>query len=262
MWHFQFFCEKNTSPKWRSRKWLEIAQKLFHQRVGDEILRRKFGSHLSSISNNKGATAPRKLPYGLRLFQKIFFWTCTFFEKFCFFAISRLSSTYQNPDCVKTACFISLKFCRRLRIKNQRVGCNSSFLIASAILDLFGVLWKTLDLNSVAILNRIVSQFGMVIGAAKFSGSFLIDEKIFVNVATRWPQSFVFGRFWRVVAAILDSLETWFLALMVAADRGYAAPHRMNPSLKWAWNHRPPKCDIFNFFAKKIQVQNGDLGNG
>ena len=148
----------------------------------------------------------------LDFFQKIYFWTCTFFEKFCFFAITRLSSTYQNPDCVKTACFISLKFCRRIRIKNQKVGCNSSFLIASAILDLFGVLWKTLDLNSAAILNRIFSQLDTVIGSAKFSGSFLIDEKICVNVATRWPQSFVFGRLWRVVAAILDLLESWFLA--------------------------------------------------
>ena len=66
----QFFLEKNTSPKWRSRRWLEIAQKLFHHRVGDKILRQKFCIHLSPISNNKGATAPRKLPFGLTFFEK------------------------------------------------------------------------------------------------------------------------------------------------------------------------------------------------
>ena len=113
------FRAKNTSPKWRSRRWLEIAQKLFHQRVGDKILRQKFGIHLSSISNNKGTTAPRKLLNGLFSKQN-YFWTCTFFDKFCFFPISRLSSTYQNPDCVKTSHLISLKFCRRVRIKNRR----------------------------------------------------------------------------------------------------------------------------------------------
>ena len=64
------------------------------------------------------------------------------------------------------------------------------------------------------------------------------------------------------MAAILDLLETSILALMVAAGNGYAAPHSVDPSLKWAGNHSPPKCDIFNFFAKKIQVQNGDLGDG
>ena len=64
------------------------------------------------------------------------------------------------------------------------------------------------------------------------------------------------------MAAILELLEVGILAEMIAAGRGYAAPHRLNPSLKWAGNHRPPKCDIFNFFAKKIQVQNGDLGDG
>ena len=165
----------------------------------------------------------------LDFFQKIYFWTCTFFDKFCFFAISRLSSTYQNPDCAKTPGFISLKFCRRVRIKNRRSSSNFFFQIYRAVFFLFPVLWKTLDLNSAAILNPIFSKFGMVIGAKKFSGSFLIDEKIFINVATRWPQSFDFGQLWRVVAAILDLLETWFLALMVAANRGYAAPHRLNP---------------------------------
>ena len=67
---FSSFFEKSLSPKWRSQRWLEIAQKLFHQRVGDKIQRRKFGIRLSSISNNKGATAPRKLPFGLVLFSK------------------------------------------------------------------------------------------------------------------------------------------------------------------------------------------------
>ena len=46
------------------------SSKLLHQRVRDKILRRKFGIHLSSISNNKGATAPRNLPFGLRIFSK------------------------------------------------------------------------------------------------------------------------------------------------------------------------------------------------
>ena len=87
MWHFQFFREKNTSPKWRSRRWLEIAQKLFHHRVGDKILRQKFGIHLSPISNNKGATAPRKLPYGLKSFFKILTFGLVLFSKnfvFCY----------------------------------------------------------------------------------------------------------------------------------------------------------------------------------
>ena len=44
--------------------------------------------------------------------------------------------------------------------------------IVGAILDLIGVLWKTLDLNSAAILIRIFSKFGVVVEGAKFSGSF------------------------------------------------------------------------------------------
>ena len=82
---FNFFAKKNTSPKWRSRRWLEIAQNLFHQRVGDKILRQKFGIHLSSISNNKGATAPRKLPYGLKAFSKNLLLDLDFFRKILFF---------------------------------------------------------------------------------------------------------------------------------------------------------------------------------
>ena len=46
------------------------SSKIIHQRVGDKILRRKFGIRLSSISKNKGAMAPRKLPFGRRLFSK------------------------------------------------------------------------------------------------------------------------------------------------------------------------------------------------
>ena len=198
----------------------------------------------------------------LNFFQKIYFWTCTFFEKFCFFPITRLSLLYQNPDCVKTLRFISLKFCRRVHIKNRRGSSNFFFQIYRAVFFLFPVLWKNLDLNSAAILNQIFSKFGRGVGGQKISGSFLTDEKIFINVATRWPQSFDFGQLWRVMAAILDCLEVWFWIYMITAGSGYAAPHSLYPSLKWAENHRPPKCDIFNFFAKKIQVQNGDLGDG
>ena len=48
---------------------------------------------------------------------------------------------------------------------------------------------------------------------------------------------------------------------MIAADRGYAAPYSLDPSLQWAGSHSPPKCHIF-IFCEKIQVQNGDLRNG
>ena len=105
MWHFQFFREKNTSPKRRSRRWLEIAQKLFLQRVGDKILRRKFGIHLSSISNNKGATAPRKLPLGLRLFLKKFLLDLYFFRQILFFCYIPAIFNISKPRLRKNAPF-------------------------------------------------------------------------------------------------------------------------------------------------------------
>ena len=78
--------------------------------------------------------------------------------------------------------------------QKSKGGPNIRFLILSAILDLFGVLRKTLDLNSAGIFNPIIPKFGGREVGQKFSGSFLIDGKIFINVATRWPQSFVFGQ--------------------------------------------------------------------
>ena len=90
--------------------------------------------------------------------------------------------------------------------------CNLFFLIVSAILDLFGVLWKTLDPNSDAILILISSKFGTVVEGPKFSGSFLNFAKIFINEPARGRQSSDLGRLWGYIAAILNLPETIFLA--------------------------------------------------
>ena len=161
MWHFQFFREKNTSPKWR---------------VGV--------NHIRAINDSASSRIRHTIP--------------------------RYPKPYKTQICSKLPYSISLKFCRRVRIKNRRGSSRFKFQIASAILDLFGVLWKTLDLNSAAIFNWMFLKFGNGVEEKKFSGSFLIYEKIFINVATRWPHIFVFGQFWRVIAAILDLLKTYF----------------------------------------------------
>ena len=95
-----------------------------------------------------------------------------------------------------------------------------------------------------------------------FYGPFKIIVKIVINGSARGRQISSLGRLCGYMTAILDLLETKFLAGMRVTDGGYLAPHRMDPSNEWAGGRRPPNSkkstrDLCFFREKKRHFENG-----